>query len=205
MPGPTLGACSHFHAREVCTSCRLGDSHSLAPSWHRVVVCGEQRLLMPALVTGLKAWHIRPSSTFYPKRNYEAVRSAIPRGSQVVMLFCEIDCREGILVAVERCRYKDLAEGIRVVVGIYMDQLRILRDEYQLQVRCACFPPCAITPAKCAHALMRWPALLMDWLWQLFVHPIVPILNETRTISPEMASYHASRGTSVTSSESTKQ
>ena len=205
MPGPTLGACSHFHAREVCTSCRLGDSHSLAPSWHRVVVCGEQRLLMPALVTGLKAWHIRPSSTFYPKRNYEAVRSAIPRGSQVVMLFCEIDCREGILVAVERCRYKDLAEGIRVVVGIYMDQLRILRDEYQLQVRCACFSTCVVAPAKCAHTLMRWPALLMDWLWQLFVHPIVPILNETRTISPEMASYHASRGTSVTSSESTKQ
>ena len=54
----------------------FGDSHSLAPSWHRVVVCGEQRLLVPALVTGLKAWHIRPSSTFYPKRNYEAVRSA---------------------------------------------------------------------------------------------------------------------------------
>ena len=50
--------------------------HSLAPSWHRGVVCGEQRLLVPALVTGLKAWHIRSSSTFYPKRNYEAVRSA---------------------------------------------------------------------------------------------------------------------------------
>ena len=98
------------------------------------------------------------------------------------MLFCEIDCREGILVAVERCRYKDLAEGIRVVVGIYMDQLRILRDEYQLQVRCACFSTCVVAPAKCAHTLMRWPALLMDWLWQLFVHPIVPVLNETRTI-----------------------
>ena len=88
---------------------------------------------------------------------------------------------------------------------LYMDQLRILRDEYQLQVRCACFSICTIAPAKSAHTLMRWPALLMDWLWQLFVHPIVPILNETRTISPEMASYHASRGTSVTSSESAKQ
>ena len=65
---------------------------------------------------------------------------------------------------------------------LYMDQLRILRDEYQLQVRCACFSTCVVAPAKCAHTLMRWPALLMDWLWQLFVHPIVPVLNETRTI-----------------------
>ena len=92
MPGPTLGACSHFHAREVCTSCRLGDPHSLAPSWHRVVVCGEQRLLMPALVTGLKAWHIRPSSTFYPKRNYEAVRSPVLYHEGRLSCRCSLGC-----------------------------------------------------------------------------------------------------------------
>jgi hypothetical protein len=32
-----------------------GDSHSISPSWHTVSVRGEPRLLIPALVTGLKA------------------------------------------------------------------------------------------------------------------------------------------------------
>lgn len=38
----------------------------------------------------------------------------LPRGTQLIMAFGEIDCREGILVSVSRDRYKDLAEGIQV-------------------------------------------------------------------------------------------
>lgn len=30
----------------------------------------------------------------------------IPNGAQVVFLFGEIDCREGILLAIEKCKYK---------------------------------------------------------------------------------------------------
>jgi hypothetical protein len=33
---------------------------------------------------------------------------------QVVMAFGEIDCREGMLVSVNRDRYKDLAEAMQV-------------------------------------------------------------------------------------------
>ncbi len=32
--------------------------------------------------------------------------STLPDGSDVVMLFCEIDCREGIVVAVSKGRYE---------------------------------------------------------------------------------------------------
>ena len=97
----------------------FGDSHSLCPSWQQLTIDGQPRLLLPALVTGLKAWHIRPESTFYPKRNYEAVRASLPRGAQVVMLFCEIDCREGLLVAVERCTYvcHGVLQGSAQVLG----------------------------------------------------------------------------------------
>ncbi len=28
-------------------------------------------MLRPALVTGLKHWHLRPESNFYPKKNFE--------------------------------------------------------------------------------------------------------------------------------------
>lgn len=64
-----------------------GDSHTLPTAWQvrvfvvpravvhlilcfldqRIAVGTETLLLEPALVTGLKHWHLRPESTFYPK------------------------------------------------------------------------------------------------------------------------------------------
>jgi len=35
-------------------------------------------------VTGLKTWHLRPSSDFYPKANFEAAMKTIPDGAPVV-------------------------------------------------------------------------------------------------------------------------
>ena len=51
---------------------------------------------------------------------------SIPHGSNVVFVFCEIDCREGILVAVEKDRYRDVDAGITHVVEIYMMALEEL-------------------------------------------------------------------------------
>jgi len=136
----------------------MGDSHTLCPTWHRIQVAGRTRLLVPALVTGLKAWHLRPESTFYPKRNFEAVRANLPRGAQVVMLFCEIDCRERLLIEVERCRYESLDEAIAVVVSIYLEQLRALRDEFRLQVRSrgVCAAMCSRFSAACRFLFTPW-------------------------------------------------
>ncbi len=44
-----------------------GDSHTLPTAWQRVIVEGISRVLVPKLVTGLKHWHLRPESDFYPK------------------------------------------------------------------------------------------------------------------------------------------
>ncbi len=41
---------------------------------------------------------------------------AVPPHSDVVFLFGEIDCREGLIVSVEKCRYRDLREGAQVPV-----------------------------------------------------------------------------------------
>jgi hypothetical protein len=54
----------------------------------------------------------------------EQVLDTIPKGSDIVFLFGEIDCREGILLAVEKGRYEDLEEGITVCVNIFRDALR---------------------------------------------------------------------------------
>jgi tetratricopeptide (TPR) repeat protein len=100
-----------------------GDSHSLTSAWRWVSVKGERRQIHPALVTGLKAWHLREESVFYPKVNFENTVACIPDGSDVVFLFCEIDCREGILMAVEKDRYADFDAGVRRSVGIYVRTL----------------------------------------------------------------------------------
>ena len=43
---------------------------------------GEARLLQPLLVTGCKIWHLRPSSTFYPKLQFINIVRKLPRGAQ---------------------------------------------------------------------------------------------------------------------------
>jgi len=111
-----------------------GDSHSLPPGWHTINVKGQERLLQPVLVTGLKIWHLRSESKFYPKANFYNMIATIPKGSEVIFLFGEIDCREGLLISVERCKYKDLEEGICVILDIYMNILGEIVGKYDFKI-----------------------------------------------------------------------
>mmetsp|Transcript_1483 Transcript_1483/g.3594 ORF Transcript_1483/g.3594 Transcript_1483/m.3594 type:complete len:145 (+) Transcript_1483:346-780(+) len=73
---------------------------------------------------------------------------SLPDDAQVVMLFGEIDCREGLLLAEEKCKYDSLEEGINATVDIYLGVLRRLVGRGM----------------------------------ELFVHPVPPVLNETRHV-----------------------
>ncbi|KDO32857.1 hypothetical protein SPRG_02550 [Saprolegnia parasitica CBS 223.65] len=103
--------------------------------------------LTPALVTGLKHWHLRRASTFYPKRHFEEVISTLPRHARIVFLLGEIDCREGILLAVEKCRYESVDEGMVATMSHFLRVLEAL---------------------VCTHG------------FDAYIHPIVPVLDETR-------------------------
>ena len=127
----------------------VGDSHSLAPAWRTVSYAGSPHLLVPRLVTGCKIWHLREASDFFPRYNFDAAVKSIPDGAPVVFIFGEIDCREGLLVAVERMRYPDLEAGVAHTVKIYMSVLRALAASRRFKV---------------------------------LVHPVPPVLNETRHI-----------------------
>ena len=89
----------------------VGDSHALAASWRTVQWRGGARLLQPVTVTGLKAWHLRPASDFYTSTSFDAAVRLLPRGASLIALLGQIDCREGLLPAVERARYEGLAEA----------------------------------------------------------------------------------------------
>lgn len=112
----------------------VGDSHSLSPSWRTLTVHGESHVLHNKLVTGLKAWHLRPESTFYPKRHMECTLASIPNGAQAIFIFGEIDCREGLLVAIEKCRYKDLQEGIDATLDIYVEYLLSVLEQKDMEI-----------------------------------------------------------------------
>lgn len=142
----------------------VGDSHCLTAAWRVITYRGRRRILRPMLVTGLKCWHMRDGEDFYPRTNFDNVCAKIPTGSEVIFcastflqllwnwtfflsapipdLFCdfvfvvfgEIDCREGILVAVERLKYRDLAEGIDVAQNHYLKMLKALQRKREFQI-----------------------------------------------------------------------
>jgi hypothetical protein len=111
-----------------------GDSHSLSSAWQIVNLHGTPTPLIPKLVTGLKCWHLRPQSMFFPKHNFYSVMGSIPRGARVLFLFGEIDCREGILRAVEKGRYKDMEEGITVTIEYYTSVLQTLHEKHNWRI-----------------------------------------------------------------------
>jgi len=107
-------------------------------------------LLVPKLVTGVKQWHLRHDSSFYPKQNYyNAMNESIPKQSEVIMLIGEIDCREGFLVALERDYYDSIEDAMNTTIKAFLHNLQQIRETRQLKI---------------------------------YIHPIPPVLNETRKI-----------------------
>lgn len=155
-----------------------GDSHALSPAWKRWHLDGVDVELRPALVTGLKHWHLRPESVFYPKRNFYSMvgletserknvssalglgkisyanrldeKDVVPDHSIVVFVLGEIDCREGILVAIQKLRYRNIEEGIDKTSLHFVKAAEIVAREKKLR--------------------------------KAFVHPVPPVLDETRAI-----------------------
>eukprot|EP01050_Picozoa_sp_SAG11_P003170 SAG11_NODE_173_length_13507_cov_10.489931_12_plen_610_part_00 len=120
----------------------IGDSHALAMGWQTLTdPDGRERLLVPRVVTGMKCWHLRDNEEFYPKLNFEKVTATLPQGADVIFAFGEIDCREGILVAVERLKYRDVAHGIHVAQDIYCQRLRALQRKKNLNIYIHPVPP----------------------------------------------------------------
>jgi tetratricopeptide (TPR) repeat protein len=110
----------------------VGDSHTLSPSWHSITLRGKPYLLVCGVVTGLKIWHLRESSDFYPKHLYHRITSAIPAASRVMLILGEIDCREGIFQTVEKGVYSSISEACAVLGNIYTSAVKSVVQRRQL-------------------------------------------------------------------------
>lgn len=143
----SLRIAAQHHPLYVC-----GDSHTLPLAWNVLsygrrqggdtsCMAGEAasgthmpHLLTPRLVTGVKHWHLRQESDFYPKKNFLTAIESIPEGSEVLLVLGEIDCREGILVAVEKARYSTVTEGIAHSIGVFVEVLKKIIAERRIRV-----------------------------------------------------------------------
>uniref|UniRef100_A0A7S3LJY0 Uncharacterized protein n=1 Tax=Aplanochytrium stocchinoi TaxID=215587 RepID=A0A7S3LJY0_9STRA len=112
----------------------FGDSHSLPLAWKSFKLQGKDREIRPVLATGVKAWHLRKESNFYPKYAFFQGAESIPNNSQVLFIFCEIDCREALAKAVEEAKYISIEEGIHRVVDIYVDTLCELAEKRKFHI-----------------------------------------------------------------------
>ena len=133
----------------------LGDSHCLSSAWSTVSLSNVPLLLRPALVTGTKAWHLRDDCTFYTHANYVAARAGIPTSPPpAALLFCfgEIDCREGLLQAVDKAKYASLDAAIDACIDVYLRQMVAVAKEKGVRSE------------------------------RVFVQPVMPILDVTRAV-----------------------
>jgi hypothetical protein len=79
----------------------------------------------------------------------------------------EIDCREGLLVALERGLYPSLEEGIQQTLGVFRAAIAHLIQKKKFRVLSPSLP---LFPTR-AHPP-----------FQVFVHPVNPVLDVTRPI-----------------------
>lgn len=164
------------HTMFVC-----GDSHTLATAWREIRVQGESMLLRPALVTGLKHWHLRERAVFYPKANFWRTLSGIPPRAKVVFLFGEIDCREGILVAVDKCKY-EVRSSNRICMVLLLGAMSVRHTGAD--------PTWCELVQSVEEGMRATVGIFMDALadavgkfgFEAFIHPVVPVLNETRAL-----------------------
>ena len=128
----------------------VGDSHVVPLAWNILSVGGQPRILRPLLSTGIKHYHLRSEGDFYPKAQFVNNLKSIPNGSDILFVCGEIDCREGLLVAVEKDIYPNIQAGMRSTLKHFSAALPPLLKQRKMK--------------------------------NLFVHPVLPMLDETRPI-----------------------
>ena len=123
----------------------IGDSHILSISWQtlRLKTANDNemygfRTLLPILVTGLKAWHCRPETSFFTFTNLRLVLERISNLEQkittIIISAGEIDCREGIGGKLLEGYYSTCESAVEQTVLAYINGLHSLSQEYQIQI-----------------------------------------------------------------------
>lgn len=128
----------------------IGDSHTFPVSWRSITLReGEKpHLMINALVTGVKLWHLRDESDFYPKYLFNKIVSGLPKHCDVMFMLGEIDCREGVIQTVERGIYNSIDEALEVIGNLYLQVLQKYNRQKQFNTILCHAPPPALGPTR---------------------------------------------------------
>jgi hypothetical protein len=128
----------------------VGDSHVLSLSWQtlcinkpsktedeRPMIC--YRTAVPFPATGIKAWHVRPTTLFFTHTNLHTCLHRLPIvvggiRRTIIISAGEIDCREGIGGSLLQGYYHDCKDAITRTVNDYLTSLTQLANIYNLQI-----------------------------------------------------------------------
>lgn len=114
----------------------VGDSHVLSIAWTTVYTpSGEPRLIVPLVVTGLKAWHTRKETFFFAHSLLHSYLGRLPSDSRTILLSAgEIDCREGIGGPLLEGYNLDFSTHVHRTVQEYVKAVSELAQQYALQI-----------------------------------------------------------------------
>jgi len=119
----------------------VGESHVLPAAWRTVKGTSNEFTIHPVLVTGLKINHLRKESRFYTKFSLQHALNDVPQGAACVFAFGEIDCREGIVRAVEKCSYDSVEECMKSLVEVYVKCLLDVQKKKKAKIFVHPVPP----------------------------------------------------------------
>jgi hypothetical protein len=87
------------------------------------------------VVTGLKAWHVRPDTYFFTHALLHSLINRLPTGTATILLSAgEIDCREGIGGPLLEGYNLDFQNHVRRTVQEYVNAVSALSEKYSLQI-----------------------------------------------------------------------
>lgn len=117
----------------------VGDSHVLSIAWTTVFVPNgstwQPRMIVPLVVTGLKAWHTRQDTHFFTHSLLHSCLARLPTDTTTILLSAgEIDCREGIggpLLEGYNLEYQD---HVHRTVQEFANAVSALSEKYSLQI-----------------------------------------------------------------------
>jgi hypothetical protein len=115
----------------------FGDSHVLSLAWQFIHVPStkdisrneinchrEHRLVVPMLVTGLKAWHVRVETRFFTNTCLHTILRRLPKHVQTILVSAgEIDCREGMGGPLLQGYTQACHKHIQATVAAYLSSL----------------------------------------------------------------------------------
>ena len=109
----------------------IGDSHVLSLAWQSIDIPisrrdtdTEPRLIVPIVITGLKAWHIRSETRFFTNTCLHTMLCRIPPDVQTIIVSAgEIDCREGMGGPLLQGYTQECYEHVKATVATYISSL----------------------------------------------------------------------------------